>query len=373
MKDHIKQFPKKLPGTFWGITAFFNPAGYQNKYENYLKFRESSSNQGLKLCTVELAFGNRPFEMKKNDADILLQLRTDKKNSLWQKERLLNIGFKNLPIDCDKISWLDCDILFENDDWLNETIKLLEKYIVVQPYSFVSRLNMGESNIENADTLPFGDKDGQIIHSMGYGVSHLGKDSLSNYMKHGHTGYAWSSRKEVFDKYGFYDSLIIGAGDLFMSNAFFNNHSAYIDKLPPDKLRKDYIAWAKKLYNKVKGSVYYSTGLLQHLWHGDYKDRFYMNRYDTYKVYDFDPKKDIKKDINDVWEWSSGKVKLHADIRRYFIIRREDKSLYHTTLAYLHKNMRPIMIALLIWQSLNKNIRRVDVFLKKHLQDYITI
>ena len=40
MKEiEITQFPEKLPGSFWGITTFYNPQRYKNKIENYRKFR----------------------------------------------------------------------------------------------------------------------------------------------------------------------------------------------------------------------------------------------------------------------------------------------------------------------------------------------
>ena len=34
----IPKFPKKLPGTFWGITTFFNPKNYENRIKNYKIF-----------------------------------------------------------------------------------------------------------------------------------------------------------------------------------------------------------------------------------------------------------------------------------------------------------------------------------------------
>ncbi|MGA2775018.1 MAG: hypothetical protein ABSE81_03020 [Candidatus Omnitrophota bacterium] len=47
---------------------------------------------------------------------------------MWQS---LNIGLKHLPPECDKLTWLDCDIIFKNDHWIEGTSAALEKYIVV--------------------------------------------------------------------------------------------------------------------------------------------------------------------------------------------------------------------------------------------------
>lgn len=40
---------RSLPGELWGITTYFNPAGYKTKSTLYRLFRESCKNQGLNL------------------------------------------------------------------------------------------------------------------------------------------------------------------------------------------------------------------------------------------------------------------------------------------------------------------------------------
>ena len=124
MLSEAIELPEKLPGSFWGLTTFFNPNNYKNKISNYGLFRESAKRQGLKLVTVECAFKNSPFQLTAEDADILIQVRSN--SVLWQKESLLNIALSKLPSDCDKISWIDNDIIFLNDNWVSETSKLLE-------------------------------------------------------------------------------------------------------------------------------------------------------------------------------------------------------------------------------------------------------
>ena len=155
----IPELPQNLPGTFWGLTTFYNPAGYGNKKENYIRFRETSKNQGLNLLAVELVFGNAGFELNEHDADILIQLRVANNCVLWQKEALLNVGLKNLPKDCDKIAWIDCDILFKNDHWIEDTCDLLEKYVVVQPFSHATRLWPEQWNIDDCRELSDGLKE----------------------------------------------------------------------------------------------------------------------------------------------------------------------------------------------------------------------
>jgi hypothetical protein len=41
--------------------------------------------------------------VKSKDAEVLVQRRTDAKNAMWQKERLLNVALAYLPGHCTKV------------------------------------------------------------------------------------------------------------------------------------------------------------------------------------------------------------------------------------------------------------------------------
>jgi hypothetical protein len=99
----------------WGITCYFNPAGYRRRLANYRLFRERLI---VPLVTVERG-----------------------RDVLWQKERLLNIALNVLPDSCRKVVWLDCDIIFQGDDWPRRTSLLLERFKMVQPFSHVYLLS----------------------------------------------------------------------------------------------------------------------------------------------------------------------------------------------------------------------------------------
>jgi hypothetical protein len=113
----------------WGITCYFNPAGYRRRLANYRVFRERL---GVPLVAIELAYGPH-FELNHNDAEILVQLRG--RDILWQKERLLNVALQKLPSSCRKVVWLDCDVVFEANDWAERTSLLLDRFMLVQPFS----------------------------------------------------------------------------------------------------------------------------------------------------------------------------------------------------------------------------------------------
>ena len=120
--------------SLWAITSYFNPVGYRRRLANYRVFRERLT---VPLVAVELAYGPA-FELRERDADILVQLRGG--DVMWQKERLLNVALAALPSTCRKVTWLDCDVIFEADDWPERVNRLLDSFKLVQPFRQVHYL-----------------------------------------------------------------------------------------------------------------------------------------------------------------------------------------------------------------------------------------
>jgi len=303
----IPQFPKKLEGSFWGMTAFFNPVHYKNKAENYRKFRQNSKKQGLKLLCVELAFNGQPFELVNEDADILIQVRAN--SIMWQKERLLNIGLKHLPEDCDKVAWIDCDVIFKNDNWIREASEFLERFIIVQLFSFIAY---------TPEDFYFG---------MAYAFAMVGNFLFDSYLGKdfpGRAGGAWACRRDILEKCGFFDGCIFGSNDGIMAYAVcgVDKFSTFDFFSKPLTLKQS--AWHKKAYSIFCGSCFYVDGILVHLWHGELDKRQYALREDIGRKYNFDPAVDIKMNEEGCYEWASDKIGMHQDICKYFLDRHEE-------------------------------------------------
>jgi hypothetical protein len=313
-----RTFPTSLPGSLWGLTTYFNPQDYETKRQNFRLFRKRLE---LPLCVVELAFDGRPFELGPDDAELLIQVRGG--DVLWQKEQLLNIGLKKLPSECDKVCWLDADVLFENPDWAVQTARLLEEYVVVQPFSLSVRLRPHETDC-SLDGLPLGSAEHEVLHSMAYGVAAKGTDSLSSYLAHGHSGYAWAARRSVMETHGFYRANVLGNADLNIAQAMFGGDKHLkIDRLSPaaaDHLK----SWANAFYEDVRGSVIHVEGTIFHLWHGYKENRLYSGRLDVLIDHDFDPDEDLTASPEGPLIWSSDKPGLHDWCDRYFALRGED-------------------------------------------------
>ena len=256
------------------------------------------------------------FELEKSPQ--IIQIRG--KDIMWQKERMLNLALKKIPHSFKKIAWLDCDILFKNLNWGIEASELLEKYPVVQLFEEVRRLpkdlSINSSMVESWKSFA------RVY------VKHPNLCLFSNFTKHGHTGFAWAIRKDILLRNGLYDVCIAGSGDHLMAHSFSGDwDSPHVLNLVQSKSHLIHFQkWSEKIYQDIKARMYYISGTILHLWHGDMENRNYFTRNKELGYHEFDPKKDIKVGVNGLWEWNSDKPQLHNWAINYFNLRKEDEN-----------------------------------------------
>jgi hypothetical protein len=337
--EDLNKFKKTLPGSFWGITTFYNPGNYKNKEDNYHIFRTNTKQQGLRLLTVECALKNKPFQLKNSDADILIQVCSD--SVLWHKETLLNIALDKLPADCDKIVWLDADILFLNNNWIKETEKLLEEYIIVKPFKNALRISEKDSN----NIIKTGNINLEKINSE-HKEYRLYSNDIEGYVNYVSV-FAWAARRQIFNDLGFYNKMIIGGGDSIMTTAFMGQEPI-IHNLP-ETLKKDIEVWSKKIFARTKNSIAFIEGSVVHLFHGSAKNRKYITRYNILEKYAFDPTTDLKLNSDRCLEWSSNKKELHKYLNKYFYSRNESNYFIKNLYLFLrYKENREMSIDILL-------------------------
>jgi hypothetical protein len=310
-----------LGGSLWAVTTFYNPAGYHTKKANYDRFRAGLAASDVPLLTVELAFGADPFQLSQTDADMLVQLRGG--DVLWQKERLVNIGVGHLPPECDRVAWIDADVLFTRADWAEETKRLLRDYAVVQPFSHCVRLPRDVDSCEPA-ALPFGSGEAQLFYGIAWGLRAKGLASLDNYQRHGHTGFAWAARRTLLESHGLYDANLLGNGDTDIAHAMFGSLEYWaLGKLGP-RARAHLFRWAEPFAGAVGGSVAHVGGLVTHLWHGYASDRQYDRRLEVLR--EFDPDLHLERGGRDglLSLTDTAPAELRAWTQEYFSARRED-------------------------------------------------
>ncbi len=243
---------------------------------------------------------------------------------MWQKERLLNIGIRHLPDACDKVAWLDGDVLFQNPNWVSRTAKLLEDYVAVQPFQRAYWLPQGIEQIDLKSASLC--SDWKWKYSTAYDQTIHPGNSLAE----GHMGFAWAARRSALAAAGgLYDRFIIGSGDLAMTAAMYGMTDTsearwWFDEHCTRAQTLHLLSWAREFHNAVKGSVSYVPGAAFHLWHGNRMNRKYDSRHRVLKDNDFDPIADLTLNTDDCWTWKSDKPDLHSRVARYFEDRNED-------------------------------------------------
>lgn len=302
----------------WVITVYYNPCGYKSRRSTYDTFIKTMHNSGINVLTVECSFGDDPFELP--PAHDVVKIRSE--SLLWQKERLINIGASYLPESCKYVAWVDCDVIFKNLNWARETCELLSReYTVVQLWETCIMLEKGNLRIAN----PF-----QFVSFAKVTNDDISTMDCGRYDKHGHTGFAWAMRREIFDAVGLYEHAVSGSSDHFMAHAIYDKYGFCIDgSLKNDPKQINHLKqWGKQFYSLVQGRLGVVRGEILHLWHGSRDRRDYFRRMWKITEYGFNPDTDLISRHGRALEWQSHvlqeKPKLVAYFAEYFESRQED-------------------------------------------------
>lgn len=320
----------RMKSPLWAVTSYFNPCKYQKRYGNFIKFREALS---APLVVVELEkYGE--FELSKDDADIVIQLQGE--DAIWQKERLINVGISHLPDHADYVAWVDGDLVFENTDWVKDTIdKLAGGTDLVQLFSGI--LHQGEHEQQKSADFSIFPSDyvqevsvakvlrdgGDIFDSIGVRKFHNLHSTI--HVPASAAGHAWAARINRKTKTQFYDANILGAGDRIDVATCFTPQEDR-DKIIERHVMSDahYQHQRRWMRNQGTRTVGYTPGRVFHFWHGDFKNRRYAERSKILINHNFDPTRDIELSDTGAWQWTSPSSQLAKDVAHYFRGRRED-------------------------------------------------
>jgi hypothetical protein len=302
----------------WAITSYFNPVGYRSRLENYRIFHRRLQ---APLVAVELSFDGR-FELAPGDATVLVQVRGG--DVMWQKERLLNLALESVPPACDRIAWIDCDVVFGSPGWAAAASRALDELALVHLYETRHDLlapsnghEPGAARSRRAESVVFRMSKGEATNE---DLSHANAPQLRG----SSAGLAWAGRRDVLERHGFYDACILGTGDRVMLCAALGRFDLALAATFMNTARAaHYLAWAEPYFATVNARVGCIPGSIYHLWHGDIADRRYADRQRL--LADFDPSTDIALDESRCWRWSTNKPWLHECVRRYFELREEDR------------------------------------------------
>ncbi len=298
----------------WAVTSYFDPLQRGHRVDVYREFRRRL---GIPLVTVELSFGPG-FDLEPRDADILIQLSCG--SVLWQKERLLNLALRALPRHVEAVAWLDCDVVFQREDWPQKLLRRLDQYSLVQPFSRLYHLKQNElpENWRRGRNNGFESAAFKFARGCFPEEAHRTR-GMSQTLRYA-PGMAWAARRETLIEHALYDCDVLGGSDKLMFSAACGYADESADSMTlagPHK--RHYTDWAQRFWRSVQGRVSYVEGDLLHLWHGDLAIRRYVERYTGFERFGFDPLTDICPATGGAWRWNNQKPEMHAFVHQQIV------------------------------------------------------
>lgn len=300
------------------LTCFFNPCGYRNRQRCYERFASGVEQQGGSLWVIEATLpGQTRFICS---GDQVWHVDFPQHDWIWQKERLLNLLIGRLPPDIDKIAWVDCDLLFHHDDWIDMARNALDTWPVIQLFDFVYWLGPDDEKL--------------VLHgitdrwaSLASVAAHY-PDRASDF-RLGTPGFAWAARREVLEKHGLYETDVTGGNDAIMAAGLYGWYHHQQVCLGNHAMRHDARNYMRGLHDEIRGYVGYIPCTASHLWHGAHSNRAYNKRRRTLGDHGFDPFRDLEDDQETgLLRWTEyATPELRAFVHGYFHSRREDGSI----------------------------------------------
>lgn len=244
---------------------------------------------------------------------------------VWHKENLINIGIQHIIKECPDaryIAWIDADTRFE-PGMISEAAHALQHWDFIQLWSHA--IDLGPKN----ETV------GKIQQSFMYcWWNKIQVDSPNGYTQGGHSGYAWAARRDALNKVGvslsggpLIDFAALGSGDRHMACGLVGKMEwSYHGGTHPN-YKKWLHRWQDTAERNIKRNVGYIPQTIRHGWHGRKSSRGYSSRWRLLVKHQFDPERDLRRDVSGVWTLTSDsprQILMRDDFRRYFLSRNED-------------------------------------------------
>jgi hypothetical protein len=156
-----------------------------------------------------------------------------------------------------------------------------------------------------------------------YGYKHIEGNNNNNKtgINYWHPGFAWAIRRDVYDRLGkLYDLDILGSADYRMAKAITGEICFYNDVVEITK--QTFVNWAK---NANGLSLGYVPGVIRHYYHGDKKNRKYIERNEILIDNKYNSSTHVTYDANGILiPTHECPPKILEGIKSYFSQRNED-------------------------------------------------
>jgi hypothetical protein len=336
------------------IIPYMNPWRWRTRREltneAILHFRDAPN---IRLHVVEIAFGDRPFEVTVPEDIDSLQLRTQ--DEIWHKENAINLMIARLPPDWKYAGYVDGDMHFTRYNWGLESIHLLQHYDFIQLFNSFTDLTaptatswMGHRPYRHSSSFAWNfTHPKEFLESRKRQIAEAQKGNKVSTATYyyppkaykpgeepkvfpfgfwpGAPGGAWAWRRSGFQVINqLLDTCILGSGDYHMAVGLAGLPDVHQEmQLEIPGYCCAITEWRKHAA-RLNGNIGCLDNYAIHFWHGNKVHRGYGERPAILRDHSFDPYADIKKDWQGLWQWAGNKPGLRVDTRRFFLSRNED-------------------------------------------------
>jgi len=297
------------------ILPFYNFAKAKRRTQLFLQFLERYK----KLSTIRIIIAEATIEEEFQlptylKDSVYMHLKYKLESPFWCKENLINVAVSKLyhfSPNWQYVAWIDADVTFLNQNWVQDTISNLKKYDFVQLFEDAFYMNQINEPIE-------------IKKSFAYDYNlNLEECKNSSNFKH---GLAWSCTRWAFERMeGLLDINIVGSGDSFMIHLFLNNLESWIMTYKIFNMSESYfnlLRRKQRFFQRSNFKLGFTNGNLLHNWHGERKNRKYVERFSI--LNGFDPQLDLIRNSDGILNLSDRGKRMKNEILKYFVERRED-------------------------------------------------
>lgn len=292
---------------FYVICVMFNPSRSRSRIKLYLNFKRQLEKMGVKLITIECTYENSPFTLtRQNYEPHNIQVNTQ--NAFFQKERLINLALTKLPLDAKYVVWCDCEVEFLNPNWVNDTIKALNIFKIVQMFESVTIL--GENNEEIKRERSFSARLFDKIE--------MDKKDFEECVEY--SGYCWGFRVDILKEIGgLYDLSPIGNCDTIMAYCLAKRTDEYVPNTLTDHFKDTIKDWQKKASAAFSTGIGFIPGEIRKHWSALRNDKKVYDRWDILQTNGYDPSRDLYSGENGIYYLDPSNIQLKNDLKTMFV------------------------------------------------------
>lgn len=309
------RYSSKIEDTLHVIVVTSNYNHYKSRDRLIIEFiQRMESENNVALYVVELSYDG-DFRITDSNNKNHLQLNTTPSNIWWHKENLMNIGVqKLLPPDWKAFAWIDSDIEFENEHWVTDTLRLLTKYDVVQLYSHA--LDMYED-------MKFYTKESSVA----YHWERRRYIDCAHEYDWSHPGYAFAMTRITYEKIGGFIDITLGCQDILLIHGITKNFKTFYCYLESYTFTENYNRYLEEKFMRIADAnlcMGYVPGVVRHHFHGNKRNRQYLERVILLVKHAFDPFQHMSYDENGLLLLRQDLTGLQNDLRMFMTNRKED-------------------------------------------------